>query len=1343
MDRFRTTFPISVTFGAGEQPSSTKLNGWAQQTQNGLKLVERALGDLWNQAADSNLSPSGIGDIDANANFIPNLARAIGSFHRASPRIPGVIDDTHTYTYVDIIGDRYAGENEGWLQFTPTGTPTGSGGAVTTLVGSRKLVIAAGDFWIDSDGHVFTFTIMAINETITYDLLESDIPKDMGDDTNLNVIPDPTLTGTVYGLRAEYQNGTDATNGYLITLPPRTPITGDVLAEFSNLYPETAGANTGTTDVSYWVTTSDASFPVAGTQRHILPKFLRDLADEASEQQVPDGFLYIWDREAGTILEGLTFYTLSTTHGAARHWELKVTSSSTTISAFDDYYTTDLIDQTDLAILRYKARFILISIGTGLSEAVYQLNKQMWSHSHQQNTGNALEHNDLTGLITPAGSTDYPSTTPPFPGTAWENDDHTMYLHRAGYSQSDPRDEYSNAMVGDLMISSTTAGAGGDYLHNLADSWSLRFAGLNGVRLSFDVDNVANTTIGDADSTLGDYTAGAFMIQKRTLWLYNRLKFEDTDLRITNLLFGGDGVASMGGIIRYDRSLAAFIFGYSNDATVQEPADLSLVAGQLLAANYNTVGLKLTDAASLTSGDLLGSSTLSEGAVAIVGTATGGDISLKYPDAAAGDQHILRLNSLATSKTTQTVIDGETDSCLHLRWNRLYFGDQSTNITNGERLEYDGSSRYTFKKDPTPTDIATSVGTILEVGLLDLSGASVPVIKTVDAGGTKPSADASDALTIDAQTLSLVTSKSSPSETYQIRMGSAADDAGTISYDTSAETFTLQGVGSTLLVDTIGDKDGSMSILGDVDIGDDATDAINIRGTIDLFGTTTLDTSLPRGTDNLGAPGTRWENIYGENGNFNTALVSLGTLNVTGTSTLQNDVTISAGKNILAAGASCDIGSGGTSFDKGYFNSVDCGTGLTSVDGDFTGDVSITGDLLLGAESKLYWAEGHYITDVDDDLRIVGEDSLQEYYDGGGNGTGWWQLTEGTPGAATGIRIRAKPGGNVAIGAHNPTTKLDVDGTFKASGASTLAGLVTASAGVAVTGGTLDVDGNTLLGTTPGTNTIIANANLTLNMSNSVVTIASDAVKIVNSNNGNQVEMDASYSLLEFTAASRLLIGGGDGGSGKDSIIQFYNTNGGSTLHNWFIGNDDDDDNFRIWDGSKAAATGLGEVFKIDLSGDTYLYNDVSVGGNYLYDSGKTTQDYYFSGSSIKATATAAVTSQTTGNIILAGNNNVAILSLRVPKTIPVSTITGVTVWSSTDDLTVALYRKDSSSSTGSGALGSNTSSSGTVTFSLTQNIAANYSYWLTFNSSAGAVTVYGGKITFTLGAPDVGPSNF
>ena len=76
-DKLRPVAPLNINFDAGEAPTGAKLTALNNQMRAGFKVIEQAIGDLWNNMGDPLLYSYQL--------QIPNLARAIGEMKYLSP----------------------------------------------------------------------------------------------------------------------------------------------------------------------------------------------------------------------------------------------------------------------------------------------------------------------------------------------------------------------------------------------------------------------------------------------------------------------------------------------------------------------------------------------------------------------------------------------------------------------------------------------------------------------------------------------------------------------------------------------------------------------------------------------------------------------------------------------------------------------------------------------------------------------------------------------------------------------------------------------------------------------------------------------------------------------------------------------------------------------------------------------------------------------------------------------------------------------------------------------------------------------------------------------------------
>src|SRR3990167_879069 len=142
-DSLRRTFPVQITWTSGEMPTASKLQGFSTQTSNALKVVEKAIGDLWNSSGDTTMSEWPL--------RLPNLARMLGPARYSSSPMLGSSDNP--MSYVEDL-DQHVGKNVFYLKYKPTGTINGShpvfSSVLTSFQTSATTVDTAGEYTVDS-----------------------------------------------------------------------------------------------------------------------------------------------------------------------------------------------------------------------------------------------------------------------------------------------------------------------------------------------------------------------------------------------------------------------------------------------------------------------------------------------------------------------------------------------------------------------------------------------------------------------------------------------------------------------------------------------------------------------------------------------------------------------------------------------------------------------------------------------------------------------------------------------------------------------------------------------------------------------------------------------------------------------------------------------------------------------------------------------------------------------------------------------------------------------------------------------------------------------------------------
>jgi len=459
-DKFRQTFPISISFSEGELPTASKMNGLATQARNGQGVIQYALGDLWNQGGDSLLSSTSTSE---NALMIPSLARYIGGARYTSPRIP-YLANIQEYTYA-FTSD--AGAYEATLTFPPdSGAPaytwSAVGGEPNNSVASRGLVVAAGDYYVDTDtGQIYTYDAINANWTLTYKPV---VAGDISATATYNIIPDLDTNSSYafQGVKIRYANGVDNSQGYEIWLPPRGPLntrrTDRAPHDISGNYQTNPSGGSRTFWQSGAVAAPSTDATNAAHYRYVLPDAITGAAGWGSGTQLPRGFAYLWDsNNTGTVIEGVT---LAAESAASPRTYLLIASGTSldtwlTSSYGSLHYPDANLKSSSHASGYYPAAGLkLVIVGSDISQFVSELMAQFINHDHSDShsmPAAPIKHGKLEDLFEPSGN------TPELVASKLDNDGHPQYLHRGGFGAGTLRDTYRNGMMRDMLMMSSNS----------------------------------------------------------------------------------------------------------------------------------------------------------------------------------------------------------------------------------------------------------------------------------------------------------------------------------------------------------------------------------------------------------------------------------------------------------------------------------------------------------------------------------------------------------------------------------------------------------------------------------------------------------------------------------------------------------------------------------------------------------------------------------------------------------------------------------------------------------------------------------------------------------------------
>lgn len=539
-DKMRSGFSIAVNFTDGELPTAAKLRGVARQAKSGLGLIEYALGDPWNQGADTILTQGGTST--ENALMIPNVSRFLGATKNLNPRIP-YVRHLNSYTHKFYVGDNFVGTREAVLSLKPSAASTyvwTGTSCPTSQVTHAYDVNSTGEFFVDATtGHCVFFDEIGSDWKVVY---TPDITDhlDLDDSCNFNVMPDPDTDNSYgfLGCKIAYTNNTDNTLGYIIFLPPRGPCRYHVL-DRGPQSPYDSSSNTdnlsATPDVpgtyTFW---QDSAQPAATDSttaehyRYVLPDYITSYWSQAS--QLPAGLAYLWDHsQTQTIITGTTICAENVV--TPRTWCVIVTGAAmdtwvTNYMTACGYPADSLTNRDTHTASYYPASGLrLVTIGSSVSNAVDHLLKKFWNHKHSATPEGLVNHTNLTGTFHPTSGL---SGSQQFVSSGLSNDDHPQYVHRAGIGSRDP---FQGGMFSDLLFLSQDATT--NYQNVLSNSNGLYFGDtISGARLYLKYISNLKQILGvcsASTSFAGLYIDNGLTINQRNYtWAYPHISFEDT-----------------------------------------------------------------------------------------------------------------------------------------------------------------------------------------------------------------------------------------------------------------------------------------------------------------------------------------------------------------------------------------------------------------------------------------------------------------------------------------------------------------------------------------------------------------------------------------------------------------------------------------------------------------------------------------------------------------------------------------------------------------------------------------------------------------------------------------------
>jgi hypothetical protein len=427
-DRLNELTPVPIDFVPGERPTDEKLEGMMTQVETGMDFLELSLGDLYND--------SGIDPVWAN-----NLARDMGNREKLNPVMAPDINLSNYSQSLEL------GKNEHELDLIPVGS-------------GASMIVATTDSSVIPGQYKATEDLLEVpgDWTIRPGLVENGQQKN----SRKLITHQPSTGGTITFANVTSGKGS-AYHGAKWNVIPSVaqaqsggPFVSVVLSDsINNVYtislPEHERIFNRVNDNAV-ISASNTEPGITDNSSYELPEYLFDSSkgvDLQAGDNIPLGTVRLYDWTNQELVLGIL--------------ELKASSNP---AAVRTEFTLKL--RSDVLLNTTTGEYMILASGASLYETVAQLQRDMYFHKHDgDDMIRHLDHSSMMGLRT--------SSNNPGDRTSWygtsniDANDHSMYLHRDGFTDSDIG-AGGNVMRGSIVIGSTTTGNAADHENYNLDS---------------------------------------------------------------------------------------------------------------------------------------------------------------------------------------------------------------------------------------------------------------------------------------------------------------------------------------------------------------------------------------------------------------------------------------------------------------------------------------------------------------------------------------------------------------------------------------------------------------------------------------------------------------------------------------------------------------------------------------------------------------------------------------------------------------------------------------------------------------------------------------------------------
>lgn len=547
-DKIRDLTPLTTTFVPGESPTAQKLQGMIQQADAAVARVENLLGDL-------------TGEEGAFSTWVSTLARDIGDFSKLNPLI---LPDFQITNYQQEL---IAGETEHELDLIPIGDlndliqSTADSCVVISQFKTDVSELEEPGDWTISYSYTEDSQLKRGRKLVTHSPSEggSVIFKTVtsGRGSSLESSSENTIPNLAQaqddGPFAEIELVDNLNKIYQVTLPVRAKMYDKVgsIVDF---------------------TASNSKAGVGLGSQYELPHFFfgvdgldLDSNDElGNPKSIPLNLIKLYDWDTKKEVEGIIALKASTST-VSRKFQFTVQT------------------RADVLLNTSTGRYIIVVPGNSIINQLKGLIDTVYNNDGVGNDmARLISHKNLLGLRT--GSVDIADRSKYYGPSNIDNNDHSMYFHRNGYTALD-KGAGGNVIRGDVVVGSTETGASDTVHENFNvddDSHSLHFGNIaNGPKLKYVKENLhtIDHSYGGLPTSLTD----------SGLWIEGAIS--DVDGTRKNIFLEGDIRTSGNTILGKLNTDIVFIQGklYINDELTLIPRTTSGITGEEGKIIYSSV----------------------------------------------------------------------------------------------------------------------------------------------------------------------------------------------------------------------------------------------------------------------------------------------------------------------------------------------------------------------------------------------------------------------------------------------------------------------------------------------------------------------------------------------------------------------------------------------------------------------------------------------------------------------------------------------------------------------------------------------------------------------------------